>query len=63
MKEYCSTYGLEGRTWAITELPNRLTTMAQNDKQFPNFYMNELAAQFEFEQRKILLLTNGGCYF
>jgi nuclear pore complex protein Nup155 len=61
MTEYASFFDVEGRTWAIAEAPNeQFHASNTNDLQNSGIHLNELASQFEFESRKIFLLTNGG---
>ena len=60
LSECSSSFSLEGRTWAIAELSSRMSLAMSEDKSFPTYYWNELASQFDFEPRKLFLLTNGG---
>ena len=60
LTECSSAFSLEGRTWAFAEYPSRMSMAISRDKSFPTYYWNELAAQFDFEPRKMFLLTNGG---
>ncbi|KAJ3276818.1 hypothetical protein HDV01_002872 [Terramyces sp. JEL0728] len=59
--EYAGYCEVEGRTWAIEEIPSELQTSMKRNP-VVGYYLNELATQFEFEARKFYLLTNGGLH-
>ncbi|KAJ3262349.1 hypothetical protein HK103_002790 [Boothiomyces macroporosus] len=59
--EYAGYCEVEGRTWAIEEVPSDLLS-SMKKKPVVGYHLNELATQFEFEPRKFYLLTNGGLH-
>jgi nuclear pore complex protein Nup155 len=60
MSEYASFFDVEGRTWAIAEAPNEQFRFMRQDGNDTGIHLNELASQYEYESRKLYLLTNGG---